>query len=338
MKKLLVVLLTLTVIGSLAFAEVTLSSWNRMGFMLYQAQGDVNAANELPSWGRNGISFSGKSDNMGIALDLNARNATGFEIGDNGKIYAKLANGIITVSVGKSNFDNLRGKIGGASEIAWGFSGSTTGDEDTIFKRLNIAKGIALELAPVAGLYAAATVSQATNGTADNAYEAAQIAAGYTIEGIGLIRAQFIGALDDPSAQAAFALTAVEGLTVDVGARFYFEDGTASQNVISGAVKYGKDALNAMVRGAVRLENSDAALDLDLGVGGYVNYKVSDTLIVGVDVAFPTIADNAKKVDAVPYVKLPLAGGFIMAGFAAEVGLDDQDFKWGVPVMLQAGF
>jgi hypothetical protein len=62
-------------------------------------------------------------------------------------------------------------------------------------------------------------------------YERTQLAIGYTIADVGLVRAQFVGAnatintttnaLTGPRFEAAFAYTGVEGLTIDVGGKFW---------------------------------------------------------------------------------------------------------------------
>jgi len=151
MKKLLIVLLALTVIGSFATAQVTLSTWNRIGMKLYEKVGaaDANTAG-TPSWGRTTLSFAAKADFFGIAGDIQAQPGTGLSLGDNSKIYAKLFNKMVTLTMGQSYFDNLRGKFGGAQSVGvmWG------GGEDDIFARFQVkAGGIMVEVAPMDGLY-----------------------------------------------------------------------------------------------------------------------------------------------------------------------------------------
>jgi hypothetical protein len=334
MKKLLVVLLALTVIGSfVTAADVTIGTWNRIGFNLYDKNGDADAtATEYPGWGRVGLSFAAKTDFAGMAVDVEAHpGADNTAIGDTAKLYAMLLDSKLTVSVGKGYFDTLRGKIGGGSPVGL----TDGGAEDDIFARFAIKRGVMTELKPIDAFFIGASFSQnATTSLADDTYKAIQVGAGYTLEGIGLVRAQYIGNTGtDAAVQAAFAFTGVEGLTVDAGAKFFIDADTASQNFISAAAKYSKDALGLMARTKVKLA-TDAA-DLDVGFGGYVTYKI-DSIVIGADVGFPTIADNAKLVKVTPYAQLNLeGGGLIMAGFQAQIGLDGQDLHFGIPLVIQ---
>jgi len=334
MKKLIVVLLALTVIGTLAFAaDVTIGTWNRLGFMLYQQASTANAdatTSMYPGWGRVGLSFAAKADNFGMAADINP-NTTSVGLGDTCKLYANLLDGKLTISIGKGNFDTLRGKIGGGSAVGI----VNGGDEDAIFARFAIAGGVITEIKPVDGLYIAAAFSD-KNGLASTTYRDIQAGFGYTIEGIGLIRAQFIGGYTDTRAvQAAFALTAVEGLTVDAGAKFYLGgDDTTNQHFASVAVKYSKDALGAMARTKVLLPKDPAKLDMS--VGAYLNYKVADEIVLGADFGLDTIAETGKTFAATPYFQYNVAGGgTINLGVQLQADLDGaKTFTYGIPLVF----
>ncbi len=333
MKKLLVVLLALAVIASFASAaDVTIGTWNRLGFMLYEQASTTGAdatTSLYPGWGRNALNFGAKADNFGMAVDIQA-NSGGLSIGDSCKLYANLLDGKVTISIGKGNFDTLRGKIGGGSAAGL----TEGGGEDDIFARFNPNYGVMTEIKPVDGLYIGASFSD--KAKASVTYRDIQVGAGYTIEGIGLIRAQFIGGyIDTRAVQAAFAFTGVEGLTVDAGAKFYLggDDATA-QNFASVAAKYGKDAFNVMARTKVLLPKDPAKLDMSFGAN--VNYKVADAIVLGADFGLTSIAETGKTVKITPYMDYNVAGGgTISLGCQLQAGLDGaKTFTYGIPLVF----
>lgn len=338
MKKLLFVLLALTVIGSLASAQVTMGTWNRIGMNLYKsstATGAVAQTQDQPSWGRDCIQFAAKADFFGINCDAEFHPESGqVAIGDNAKIYAKLFDKKVTISFGKGYFDNLRGKMGGAQSVGtmWG------GDEDAIFQRFTLrAGGVMLELAPVDGLYIGVDVVGPNSSSAQAAsitYRDINVGAGYTIPDVGLVRAQFISSgYANQAIQAAFAFTGVAGLTVDAGAKFFITKTTA-QNFASVAVKYSKDALGAMARTKVLLPNDPAKLDVSLGAN--VNYKVADTIVLGADLGLNSILATGKLVAATPYLQYNApGGGTIQAGVLIQATLDGTSvITYGIPVVF----
>jgi hypothetical protein len=332
MKKLFVVLLALMVIGSyVTAADVTIGTWSRLGFMLYQQAGSADAtATAYPSWGRVGLSFSAKTDLFGMAADVNA-SPSSVGLGDTAKLYVKLFDKMVTISAGKGYFDTLRGKIGGAQSVGL----CDGGGEDDIFARFSISKGLMTELS-VSGLYVGAAFSENATTKASYTYRDIQVGAGYTIEGIGLVRAQFIGGyVDTRAVQAAFAFTGVQGLTVDAGAKFYLGgDETTNQNFASVAAKYSKDALGAMVRTKVLLPKDPKKLDMSFGAN--VNYKVMDGIVLGADFGLSSILETGKVFKATPYVQHnPAGGGTLQLGFQMQMGLDGaKTFTYGIPLVL----
>jgi hypothetical protein len=117
-----------------------------------------------------------------------------------------------------------------------------TSGEDDIFTRFQgNGLGVEVALTPIEGLYIAAAVNagEFPNNTieAKDVYKKIQVGIGYEIADIGLARAQFKGGdgtvdftdvddglptADAPRAEIAFNLTAVENLSVDLGAKIWF--------------------------------------------------------------------------------------------------------------------
>lgn len=139
MKKLLIVLLALTVIGSFATAQVTIGTWNRIGTNFYRTYDNASATfgNELtnpvvsnqPGWGRIALQFSAKAEKAGMAAEVTINAAGSLGKGDYVKLWAKPFDGV-ELDFGTGVFDALRGKIGGGSPIAVEY---TAGDEDGLF-------------------------------------------------------------------------------------------------------------------------------------------------------------------------------------------------------------
>jgi len=325
MKKLLVVLLALVVIGSFASAQVTFGSWSRIGVSLYTQPASTAAATSalFPGWGKGGFTFNVTKDNAGIVADLTIAADGTVSVGDNIQAFAKLFDGMATLHLGKTFGDALRGKIGGGSAV-----GTTqAGDEDAIYTRFKANKGLFLELKPVDGLFVGAVVN--TAALASDAFEAVQAGVGYTLKDIGLVRAGYYGdAASGDFIQAAFAYTGMAGLTADLGFKFYSENANAAIPV-TVAVKYGKDALNVMFR-----TQASIATAFDMAFGAYANYKVADTMVVGADLGLNSISANMTA-NVTPYLQYNIpGGGSLNIGFNMALGLSGQPFGFAIPIVI----
>jgi hypothetical protein len=163
---------------------------------------------------------------------------------------------ILLIKVGKYEFDEFRGKLSTDSDFS-GFIGAPdpTADgivfsgpgknEDRIFQRLNANGspiGAVFVSKPIPGLSLFADVGSAWDSyrkggvEAKDVYKKVQAGLAYDISGIGLARVQWVGnsmkitetTEDDfypytatpARIEAAFNLTAVEGLKLDVGLKF----------------------------------------------------------------------------------------------------------------------
>jgi hypothetical protein len=169
--------------------------------------------------------------------------------------------------VGRFNEDILRGKVGDDDWHAYtvGMKG-----KDAIFTRFKGDAGVLVSIKPIEGLFIGVHVPDFSpllggtpnytsgapdlnggTGTGDSnralrVYERTQVAVGYEIGGIGLVRAQFVGANGSgtdfiavappapstppffgnaPRIEAAFAYTGMENLVVDFGLKFWIPIG-----------------------------------------------------------------------------------------------------------------
>ncbi|MDR2951926.1 MAG: hypothetical protein LBU82_01650 [Treponema sp.] len=213
------------------------------------------------SWGgarvRAGFNVGADSEMVGWKAELHAED---MGVGDWAYVYAKpFGSDILKLSMGHFLEDGLRGKFGGLT--LGDYIGIGSG-EDAIFSRIGTGgedKGnfstrtaLLISSSPIDGLF----IGLKLNGyifdnwgseefpityTA-NSFRYMQLAAGYNIANIGHIRAQYLGgwfgeidrndedtakylaASNDKPAriEAAFALTAIDGLLIDLGGKFYF--------------------------------------------------------------------------------------------------------------------
>jgi hypothetical protein len=162
---------------------------------------------------------------------------------------------LLKITLGSFNDDTLRGKVGDSN---WYAFTTGSGGPDDIFTRFKGRNGALLSSAPIEGLYIGILAGSdgvnlfdfwAIQPEAKTVYQFVQGAVGYTIEDIGLVRAQYVGkavgisaasvpatattpweileeldkaGLTYSRAELAFALTAVDGLVIDLGGKVPF--------------------------------------------------------------------------------------------------------------------
>jgi hypothetical protein len=243
MKKVLLLVMFLTIsLTMLTYGQATVGGWGRGIFLpIIVADGDPTVGSVI-SWGpggtRMGFTISGSSDNVGVVIDVLVDNGN-VAVGDQQKIWVKPIE-MLTLSVGSIFDDTLRGNAGFCANNWMRYDFGMAGD-DYIFGRVGVGGPVNFEAAitPTDGAYA--YIAFGGNGQLDlqnwmwggppvadedvltTMLKTGQYGAGYDIPGIGMIRAQFIGALsatEDPNGviNAAFKLTMIESLIVDLGA------------------------------------------------------------------------------------------------------------------------
>ena len=240
MKKIVGTIAAVAVAAGVAFADVGIGSWGRSVWtpVAYDdADGKVKSWEGI-SWGGNfsrvGITVHAESENVGFALDMNADNysSTGIGVHDIAHFWAKPWSWL-EVKIGKTQDDTGRGNIA-YGMFNWKRMGAGWTGEDVTFTRFGDGKGgqaqgAIVKVTPVEGLWAIAAFDVQDNGEAVSTFgNHAQYGIGYEIDGIGHIRAQYIGGknttdvdgstVPEDQINAAFDLAAVENLYLTVGA------------------------------------------------------------------------------------------------------------------------
>jgi len=199
---------------------------------------------------------NGNAEFIGFQAQLNAE---GPSVGDSMHVWAKpFSNDLLKLTIGKFFVDDLRGKIDTDTGFENFIVGPYDGDP--IFTRIkggdNSEKwfgpaSFLLSSQPIDGLFIGIKVDGAlwnwggegSGSKAGDAYRFLTVAFGYNIADIGHFRAQYIGGWlgtitadkvkslgekglagpsNDPARiEAAFALTAIENLLVDIGFKFW---------------------------------------------------------------------------------------------------------------------
>ena len=292
-----------------AFAEITFGAWLRVLASPVASTGEDIIAGVENSWGWgartariniNGTSEDGKAGFvMGVYNDFES----GLGQGDDAYLWVKPVD-TVKVSVGK--FDSpTNGLRGDFCYVSWNwlrpFNCAYVGEGltfDGIWR-----SGLMVEADPMDGLHAFAVIPMSSSyKSAEEVYRNIQVGFGYAIEGVGKLKAQFIGDYsyttkdtkkkdgyifdtetglakdnevtvtgkkdkDETTGQigVAFDITAIENLYVTVGARF----GIADKD-------YRKDYLKmAFTAGASYQVSEQMKFSVD---GGYLQYQDDCTL------------------------------------------------------------
>ena len=313
-----------------AFAEITFGAWLRVLGSPIASTGEEVVAGMENSWGWgartaridiNGVSEDGKAGfSMGVYNDV----YDGLGTGDRFNLWVKPTD-TVKISIGKydSPDNGLRGDLCYGSwnwlrPYNWAFDGEGL-TFDGIWK-----KGLMVEADPIDGLHLFAVIPMDKQNTyyhtAEWTYRNAQVGFGYAIEGVGKLKAQWIGdwsyttkADSDGNANAevdetkttgqigvAFDLNAVENLYVTVGARFGIADKDEVPNYLKMAFTAGasyqvSDAMKFSVDGGYKqyqdkvVGKAGDKKDNEFFVGAGVDYTIMDGLNLAADVRYKNI-------------------------------------------------
>ena len=325
-----------------AFAEITFGAWLRTLTAPVASNGEDTVVGTANSWGWgartaridiNGVSEDGKA---GFAMNVFNDMSMDITAGDRAVLWVKPVD-MIKISVGKydSPDNGLRGDFCYGSwnwlrPYNWGFDGEGL-TFDGIWR-----KGMMIEADPIEGLHAFVVIPM-EDANADSYYKKAedtyrnvQIGFGYAIDGVGKLKAQFIG--DDSYTTdaegdrdetkttgqigVAFDLNAVENLYVTVGARFGIADKDYAPDYLKMAFTAGasyqvSDAMKFSVDGGyIQYQDdctvrNDEAVDNVFFVGAGVDYTIMDGLSLAADVRYMSNVKgiNTKDADAVKNFK-----------------------------------
>ena len=325
-----------------AFAEITFGAWLRTLTAPVASNGEDTVVGTANSWGWgartaridiNGVSEDGKA---GFAMNVFNDMSMDISAGDRAVLWVKPVD-MIKISVGKydSPDNGLRGDFCYGSwnwlrPYNWGFDGEGL-TFDGIWR-----KGMMIEADPIEGLHAFVVIPM-EDANADSYYKKAedtyrnvQIGFGYAIDGVGKLKAQFIGddsyttdaegdrdeTMTTGQIGVAFDLNAVENLYVTVGARFGIADKDYRPDYIKMAVTAGasyqvSDAMKFSVDGGyIQYQDdctvrNDEAVDNVFFVGAGVDYTIMDGLSLAADVRYMSNVKgiNTKDADAVKNFK-----------------------------------
>ena len=318
-----------------AFAEITFGAWLRTLTAPVASNGEDTVVGTANSWGWgartaridiNGVSEDGKA---GFAMNVFNDMSMDISAGDRAVLWVKPVD-MIKISVGKydSPDNGLRGDFCYGSwnwlrPYNWGFDGEGL-TFDGIWRT-----GMMIEADPIEGLHAFVVIPM-EDANADSYYKKAedtyrnvQIGFGYAIDGVGKLKAQFIG--DDSYTTdaegdrdetkttgqigVAFDLNAVENLYVTVGARFGIADKDYRPDYIKMAFTAGasyqvSDAMKFSVDGGyIQYQDdctvrNDEAVDNVFFVGAGVDYTIMDGLSLAADVRYMSNVKGINTKDA----------------------------------------
>ncbi|WP_297648331.1 porin [uncultured Treponema sp.] len=309
-----------------AFAEITFGAWLRTLTAPVASNGEDTVVGTANSWGWgartaridiNGVSEDGKA---GFAMNVFNDMSMDISAGDRAVLWVKPVD-MIKISVGKydSPDNGLRGDFCYGSwnwlrPYNWSYDGEGL-TFDGIWR-----KGMMIEADPIEGLHAFVVIPM-EDANADSYYKKAedtyrnvQIGFGYAIDGVGKLKAQYIG--DDSYTTdadgdrdetkttgqigVAFDLTAVENLYVTVGARFGIADKDYAPDYLKMAFTAGvsyqvSDAMKFSVDGGYK-QYQDKNVgkvgdkkDNEFFVGAGVDYTIMDGLNLAADVRYKNI-------------------------------------------------
>ena len=309
-----------------AFAEITFGAWLRTLTAPVASNGEDTVVGTANSWGWgartaridiNGVSEDGKA---GFAMNVFNDMSMDISAGDRAVLWVKPVD-MIKISVGKydSPDNGLRGDFCYGSwnwlrPYNWGFDGEGL-TFDGIWR-----KGMMIEADPIEGLHAFVVIPM-EDANADSYYKKAedtyrnvQIGFGYAIDGVGKLKAQYIG--DDSYTTdaegdrdetkttgqigVAFDLNAVENLYVTVGARFGIADKDYAPDYLKMAFTAGasyqvSDAMKFSVDGGYKqyqdkvVGKAGDEKDNEFFVGAGVDYTIMDGLNLAADVRYKNI-------------------------------------------------
>ena len=309
-----------------AFAEITFGAWLRTLTAPVASNGEDTVVGTANSWGWgartaridiNGVSEDGKA---GFAMNVFNDMSMDISAGDRAVLWVKPVD-MIKISVGKydSPDNGLRGDFCYGSwnwlrPYNWGFDGEGL-TFDGIWR-----KGMMIEADPIEGLHAFVVIPM-EDANADSYYKKAedtyrnvQIGFGYAIDGVGKLKAQFIGddsyttdaegdrdeTMTTGQIGVAFDLNAVENLYVTVGARFGIADKDYRPDYIKMAFTAGasyqvSDAMKFSVDGGYKqyqdktVGKAGDEKDNEFFVGAGVDYTIMDGLNLAADVRYKNI-------------------------------------------------
>lgn len=308
MKKLIGALALAAMVAASAFAEVSFGAWVcNLPALLSSNGDDIQGGGVQNPWGgwrpaRADIRFSSDDGKAGMILgvytDINKDGTTGFSFSDNCLMWVKPIDQI-KLSIGAH--DNFFGTRSDLCYGSWNWLRPNTnirwGEHFTFSANAGWRdRGLGIDITPIEALKIFAFIPLQTQTASDLEYVFGKgwYGAMYTIDGIGKIKAQFIGGYTKSAAgtklgtiEAAFDLTAVDKLFATVGVDFNIQDSDLYQKGnkmfgVQAGASYGiTEAFKVSADVAIAIPK-EGDLGLSFGVGA--DYAVNDAVGVTADV------------------------------------------------------
>ena len=325
MKKTLIAAAAAVALTASAAAEITFGAWVRTLPVLAASDGDKTVTGLTNSWGWGGARPA-RVDINAVAEDGNAgftmgvyNDCLGGGLGDSGsaRMWVKPVEQV-KLTVGSMSADNnVGGYRGDFCYGSWDwlrpFNWITDGEGFTFD---GISKtGALVEVFPVDGLavYAHVPLGKIGKTEAEETYKNIQAGFAYTIDGVGKLKAQYIGnytaaveakaatpfeidpdtgkiegnkavtakdAVNNPKLEVAFELTSVENLYATAG--FAYETDSKDMRVALGASYQINE--DAKVSASFELKKTDSTDATDMAFGAGVDYNLADGISVNADV------------------------------------------------------
>lgn len=365
MKKTLVAAAVVAALATSAFAEITFGAWLRVLAAPVASNGDDTVVAMTNSWGygartaRLNVNAVSEDGNAGFAMGIYNDASMSLAAGDEAQMWVKPVEQV-KVSVGKYDNNTLRGDLCYGSWNWMRCAQNTTGEG--FIMSGNGETGLMVEVTPIDALYIQAMLPIAPNGSGDavqlaeDAYKEARGGFAYTIDGIGKLKAQYIGNGDDKTVEAEFDLTAVDGLYVCAGVVANIWDDAApdaaTTKIAAGASYQINDALKVSASGEYQMYDD---IDASIIVGAGVDYALADGLNAVADVRAliptedyddekgdPTVSFMVglqKNVSSNGYIGVAFQGVTNGGSFSNDAvdGTED-NFAWAIPVAVSVYF
>ncbi len=355
MKKTLIAVAAAAALTTSAFAEITFGAWLRVLAAPVASNGEDTVAAMGNSWGwgaraaRVDIRATSEDEKIGFVMGCYDDMEGGIGKADDGYIWAKPVDAV-KVSFGR--YDNPTGLRGDFCYGSWNWlrpTSSWIAEDEGLLMSGKANDGVKIEVTPVDGLYILAMLPIKEAATKiDTVYKNVQAGFAYNIDGVGKIKAQYIGkgagevkatettpkveGNSNCDIEAAFDLTAVENLYVGVGFKFAsIKDGdkvapaSEKMKIALGASYQVSDELKLSASGAYFMyqEKKDkGGVDPRFQAGVGVDYNLGDGLAASADVRYLSKKNDADKTDhlafSVGVTKGISSNGYMGVAFQAQ--------------------
>lgn len=363
MKKTLIAAAAAVALTASAAAEITFGAWLRVLPTFVASNGDTTVAGMSNSWGwgarvaRIGVDAVAEDGNAGFHMGV-FEDAEGAISKDDGTYMWVKPIEQVKLTVGQ--LDNNTGLRGDFAYGSWNWLRPQNwlyDGEGFSFSKVD-QLGALVEVTPVEGLKVFAAVPLAENYTtaAEDQYKKVQAGFGYAIDGVGNLKAQYIGKGDDSTIEAAFDLTSVENLYATVGFAYNMYDNVQPSNdtmKIALGVSYQINE-DAKVYADFQYKAYDD-VDADMAFGAGVDYNLGDGLAANADVRvlMSGAADDTYMSFLVGLTKGISSNGLIGIGFQGStngtgllsgwtgnglVPAEADSFCWAIPVRVEMWF